>query len=354
VAGDRKAGATLDLGHGLVDQAPRHLGYLTAARADDVFVVAAGALEPGSAVTEFDALQVAALGEMHESAKDRRRIGVHALGTERRVGLVEGPAVTIGAGDEFGYRVPDVAWASHARTIQGYANGLQYARPGPVHRSTDTNLADWGTDSGDAGDYRRQSMNRSPNRPRRIAAAIGFLTLVLLALPSAAGAAAAVHVEEGEQTYTVIVQGHPRASDLRAIQAANYAPPARGGARASSSRTFCNRSVLSNQSCGNVPTEFSDSNAASYGGRGTVRVCALMSRGSTAYPNGDPHYPWIGKCSNNSAYIATPGWMYTYPNDGAWINNAVVNASPWTHTIKQTIDFLPFSTAGVCWFEVQC
>jgi hypothetical protein len=127
VAGDRKAGAPLDLGNCLVDQAARHLGYLATGGADDVFVVAAGALEASPTVTELDALQVAALGEMHESAKDRRRIGVDALGTERHVGLVEGPAVTIGAGDEFRYRVTDVAWASHARTIQGYANGLQYA-----------------------------------------------------------------------------------------------------------------------------------------------------------------------------------------------------------------------------------
>ena len=70
MAGDRKPGATLDLGNGLIDQAARHLGYLATTRADDVFVVAAGALEPGATVTELDPLQGPALGEMHEGAKD--------------------------------------------------------------------------------------------------------------------------------------------------------------------------------------------------------------------------------------------------------------------------------------------
>lgn len=113
--------------------------------------------------------------------------------------------------------------------------------------------------------------------------------------------------------------------------------------------------MLSNQSCGNVPTDFTDSNAAEYRGKGTVRVCALESRANHFYPNGDPGYPWVGACGNNSAWIATPGWMYTNLNDGWWINNAVVNASPYTHTIWQSIDYIwTPPQSGVCGFEVQC
>jgi hypothetical protein len=190
----------------------------------------------------------------------------------------------------------------------------------------------------------------------RAGAAIALLGTALLAMPAAASADRTIHLQREGRTITVVVRGHPRVSDLQAIKSAPSVEPTAGGASASTAAhtQFCGRSVLANQSCGNVPTDFSSSNGAEYRGKGTVRVCALISLANHFYPNGDPRYPWVGQCGNNVAGIGTPGWMYTNPGDGWWTNNAVVNASRWTHTIWQNIAFLPFSTAGVCWFEVQC
>jgi hypothetical protein len=112
--------------------------------------------------------------------------------------------------------------------------------------------------------------------------------------------------------------------------------------------------VLSNQNCGNVPAEFPNTVYAEYRGRGTVRVCVVVARANHFYPNGDPSYPWAGRCANNTASIYAPNYMYSNPNDGSWINTTVVNASPWTHTIWERIYWWPVSGAGVCWFEVRC
>jgi hypothetical protein len=185
-----------------------------------------------------------------------------------------------------------------------------------------------------------------------------LLTVALLTMPSAASADRSVHLQRGGQTITIAIQGHPRASDLTAIKTAVGRT---GGASASAAVTnFCGRSVLSGQNCGNVPTDWPEWNTARYLGRGTVRVCAVSAIANHFYPNGDPRFAWIGACGNNEAGIGeAPLWSnrnYGGPTnpDGWWINNTVVNASPWTHTIHQHIDFLPFSSAGVCWFEVQC
>ena len=176
----------------------------------------------------------------------------------------------------------------------------------------------------------------------------------LIAWPAAAGASRVVHFQRGGHTIEVVVKGQPRASDLRAIQRADYRGSGGGATASRQNLQACGRSVLSNQNCGNVPTDYSSWNEASYLGKGTVRVCAVSARANRFYPNGDPNYPWVGKCGDNSAGIGMPGWIYSYPNDGNWINNTVVNASPWTHTIWERLDFLPSSFAGVCGFDVQC
>jgi hypothetical protein len=194
-------------------------------------------------------------------------------------------------------------------------------------------------------------------KPRRRSfpfALLGILAL-LATLPATAGAARKVQVQQDGQTYRVVVRGNPTASDLKAIKTASYRPSQRTGAMISSHLTwFCGRSVRSGEACGSVPTDFNSSNGAEYRGRGTVRVCAISARANHFYPNGDPRYAWVGSCGNNVAGVGMPGYMYSYNNDGNWVNNTVVNASPWTHTIWEHINFLPFSTAGVCWFEVQC
>lgn len=195
--------------------------------------------------------------------------------------------------------------------------------------------------------------------PTQIRVLVAFAVVGLLALPAAASAGRTIQFQRGDQAITVVVKGNPRPSDLRAIRKANYtAPataPARGVAKASSHITqFCGRSVLSNQNCGNVPTEFPNTVYAEYRGGGTVRVCAVVARANHFYPNGDPGYPWAGSCGNNDARIYAPNYMYSYPNDGSWINTTVVNASPWTHTIWERIYWWPVSGAGVCWVEVNC
>jgi hypothetical protein len=227
----------------------------------------------------------------------------------------------------------------------------------PVPRSDDLTLAVRATDSGSVAVYFQGVIGKTRAFEWiRAAATIAVLGAALLAMPAAASADRTIHLQREGQTITVVVGGHPRASDLEAIKTAHYPAPTTGGAGASTAAhtQFCGRSVLANQSCGNVPTDFSYSNGVEYRGKGTVRVCALISLANHFYPNGDPRYPWVGQCGNNVAAISTPGWMYTYPNDGWWTNNAVVNASPWTHTIWQDIGFLPFSAAGVCGFDVQC
>lgn len=131
---DREAGPALDLRHRSIDEAAGDLGNLSASGTDNVLMMAARALESGPAVPQLDPLQLASFGEVHEGTKNRRLIGLHTHGVERCVSLVEGPAVPIGAGDELGDRIANVAGACHADTVQimqaacitGHGNVLGY------------------------------------------------------------------------------------------------------------------------------------------------------------------------------------------------------------------------------------
>lgn len=182
--------------------------------------------------------------------------------------------------------------------------------------------------------------------------------IALLAVPAFAAADQTIHVKRGGKVFTVVVAGNPRPSDLDAIREAKMSPPPpSGGARASYARSLCGRSVRSHDNCGTVPAQGMLENQAQYRGKGTVRVCAISAVANRTYPNGDPRYAWRGSCGNNSAsaelisFYNTPG--YTVP--GWWINNTVVNASPYTHTIWQVLTSSvnpPY--AGVCQFEAPC
>ncbi len=71
VVADEKTGASLHLVGNLAEETAGDGGHLAAIRADDVFVVVPGALEPRLPVTDLEALELAVLAEVHQGAENR-------------------------------------------------------------------------------------------------------------------------------------------------------------------------------------------------------------------------------------------------------------------------------------------
>jgi hypothetical protein len=128
VAGYGEACLTFDLGDRLIDKTARHLGHCSACRADDVLMMAAAGLEPGSTVSKIETFQLAGLTEAHQRAEDRRGICGYMARAQGGMGLIEGPRVLPRAPEEICDSTADVAWPCHVGKGSDYASRLQYAR----------------------------------------------------------------------------------------------------------------------------------------------------------------------------------------------------------------------------------